>query len=117
MQTKSSKGLPINHETKSEWSEVTPGERFSIRVASEETNGAYTMLEVVADYRNGTPMHVHQNEDEHFMILEGTAHLAYGALTSGWRQLRPVSGPWGNAPVAHSSRTYRSTTFESSETI
>jgi hypothetical protein len=25
----------------------------------------------VADHRNGTPMHVHQNEDEHFIILEG----------------------------------------------
>jgi mannose-6-phosphate isomerase-like protein (cupin superfamily) len=81
MQTKSFKELPINHETKSEWSEVTPGERFSIRVSSEETNGAYTMLEVVADHWNGTPMHVHQNEDEHFMILEGTAHLAYGDRT------------------------------------
>ena len=50
-------------------------------MSSEETNGAYTMLEVVADHRNGTPMHVHQNEDEHFMILEGTAHLAYGDKT------------------------------------
>jgi hypothetical protein len=69
MQTKSSKGLPIRHHTKSEWSEVTPGERFSIRVSSEETNGAYTMLEVIADHRNGTPMHVHQNEDEHFNEL------------------------------------------------
>jgi quercetin dioxygenase-like cupin family protein len=39
------------------------------------------MLEVVADYRNGTPMHLHQNEDEHFIILEGTAHLAYGDKT------------------------------------
>jgi hypothetical protein len=25
--------------------------------------------EPVADHRNGTPMHVHQNEDEHFIIL------------------------------------------------
>jgi mannose-6-phosphate isomerase-like protein (cupin superfamily) len=78
---KSSKGLLIGRETESEWSEVTPGERFSIRVSSEDTNGAYTMLEVLADHRNGTPMHVHQNEDEHFIILEGTAHLAYGGKT------------------------------------
>jgi len=81
IQTESSERLPIGHETKSEWSEVTPGERFSIRVSSEETNGAYAMLEVVADHRNGTPMHIHQNEDEHFIILEGTAYLAYGDKT------------------------------------
>ena len=33
------------------------------------------MLEIVVDHRNGTPMRIHQNEDEHFIILEGTAHL------------------------------------------
>jgi mannose-6-phosphate isomerase-like protein (cupin superfamily) len=78
MQAKFSEGLPINHGSKSEWSDVTPGERFSVRVSSEETDGAYTMLEIVADHRNGTPMHVHQNEDEHFIILEGIAYFAYG---------------------------------------
>ena len=74
--TTSPSQLPISHESKNEWSEITPGERFSIRVSSEETNSVYTMLEIVADHRNGTPMHIHQNEDEHFIILEGTAHLA-----------------------------------------
>ena len=79
--TTSSNQLPISHESKNEWSEITPGERFSIRVSSEETNSVYTMLEIVADHRNGTPMHIHQNEDEHFIILEGTAHLACGDKT------------------------------------
>jgi mannose-6-phosphate isomerase-like protein (cupin superfamily) len=79
--TTSSNQLPISHEGKNEWSEITPGERFSIRVSSEETNSVYTMLEIVADHRNGTPMHIHQNEDEHFIILEGTAHLACGDKT------------------------------------
>jgi mannose-6-phosphate isomerase-like protein (cupin superfamily) len=78
IQTKFFQGLPISHESKSEWSEITPGERFSIRVSSQETDGAYTVLEIVADNRYGTLMHIHQNEDEHFIILEGTAHLAYG---------------------------------------
>jgi mannose-6-phosphate isomerase-like protein (cupin superfamily) len=79
--TTSSNQLPISHESKNEWSEITPGERFSIRVSSEETNSVYTMLEIVADHRNGTPMHIDQNEDEHFIILEGTAHLACGDKT------------------------------------
>ena len=76
-----SKGLPINHGSRCEWPSVTPGEHFSVRVSSEETDGTYTMLEIVADHRNGTPMHLHQNEDEHFIILEGMAHLPYGEKT------------------------------------
>ena len=36
------------------------------------------MLEVVADPRNGVPMHVHDTADEHFIILEGTAFIANG---------------------------------------
>jgi hypothetical protein len=35
------------------------------------------MLEVVADPRNGVPMHVHDNVDEHFIIL-GKALIANG---------------------------------------
>jgi mannose-6-phosphate isomerase-like protein (cupin superfamily) len=81
IQTKISKGLRTCHRGQSEWSEVTPGELFSIRVSSEDSNGAYTMLEVVADRQNGTPMHIHQNQDEHFIILEGTAHFVYGDKT------------------------------------
>jgi mannose-6-phosphate isomerase-like protein (cupin superfamily) len=73
MKERFSKGLPINQGSKSEWSDVTPGERFSVRVPSEETDGTYTLLEIAADHRNGTPIHLHQNEDVHFIILEGTA--------------------------------------------
>jgi hypothetical protein len=68
VQEKFSKGLPINHGSKCGWSDVTPGERFS-----EETDGTYTRLEIVVDHRNGTPMYVHQNEDEPLTILEDMA--------------------------------------------
>jgi len=61
-----------------EWLEVTPGERFTIRTSIAQTQGAYTMLEVVAEPRNGVPMHIHKNEDEHFIVLEGTLHIANG---------------------------------------
>jgi quercetin dioxygenase-like cupin family protein len=60
------------------WSEVTRGERYIIRTTSEEVNGAYSILEVVADPRNGVPMHIHDNEEEHFIILEGKAFVANG---------------------------------------
>jgi len=60
------------------WLQTTPGERFKIRIRAEETQAAYTMLEMVADPRNGVPMHIHKNEDEHFIVLEGTLHTANG---------------------------------------
>jgi mannose-6-phosphate isomerase-like protein (cupin superfamily) len=60
------------------WSEVTPGERFNIRTSATETEGIYTILEVIADPRNGVPLHVHSNEEEHFVVLEGSVHLRNG---------------------------------------
>jgi quercetin dioxygenase-like cupin family protein len=66
-----SKESSSGHEREDEWSEVTRGERYIIRATSEEANGAYSVLEVVANPRNGVPMHVHDNEEEHFIILGG----------------------------------------------
>ena len=68
----------IDHEGNGEWLQVTPGERFRIRTSTKETRGIYTMLELIADPRNGVPMHIHQNEDEHFVVLEGSLHIANG---------------------------------------
>jgi mannose-6-phosphate isomerase-like protein (cupin superfamily) len=68
----------INHENESEWSQTRPGERCLIRISAADTNGAYSVVEIVSDARDGTPMHIHQNEDEHFVILEGTARIASG---------------------------------------
>lgn len=61
-----------------EWWEVTPGEKFTIRTSVQETGGLYTMIEVTADSRNGVPVHTHANEEEHFIVLEGTVHLTNG---------------------------------------
>ena len=73
--------LPNTHQIKSEWLQITPGERFKIRTSVEETAGAYTMLELLVDSRNGVPMHIHRNEDEHFIVLDGTLHVAIGDKT------------------------------------
>jgi mannose-6-phosphate isomerase-like protein (cupin superfamily) len=58
--------------------QVTPGERFKIRVSSAHTMGAYSVIEVVADPGNGVPLHVHSKEDEHFIVVEGTLDIANG---------------------------------------
>ena len=55
-----------------EWLQVTPGERFKIRVSSAQTLGAYSVIEIVADPGNGVPLHIHNKEDEHFIVVEGT---------------------------------------------
>jgi mannose-6-phosphate isomerase-like protein (cupin superfamily) len=68
----------LDHQRNDEWLQIIPGERFRIRTSVNETKGIYTVLELIADPRNGVPMHIHQNEDEHFIVLEGTLHVAIG---------------------------------------
>ena len=65
----------------SEWLENTPGERFKIQTSSSDTGGAYLMLEFEAAPRIGVPLHTHDNEEEHFIIVEGTAQIAVGDKT------------------------------------
>jgi mannose-6-phosphate isomerase-like protein (cupin superfamily) len=71
----------VNHEGESEWLQTRPGERCRIRISAADTNGAYSAVEIVSDAHDGTPVHIHQNEDEHFIILEGTARIASGDKT------------------------------------
>jgi mannose-6-phosphate isomerase-like protein (cupin superfamily) len=78
---RSLQALPTDHDNGNEWLEVTPGERFMIRVPSNATGGAYVVLELVAEPCNGVPMHVHDDEEEHFIIVEGTARMANGSKT------------------------------------
>jgi mannose-6-phosphate isomerase-like protein (cupin superfamily) len=67
-----------NHKRSDGWLQITPGERFRIRTSVRDTKGIHIMLELIADPRNGVPMHIHQNEDEHFVVLEGSLHIASG---------------------------------------
>jgi quercetin dioxygenase-like cupin family protein len=71
--------LPEGPSDGSEWWEVTPGERFTIRTSVTDTGGLYTMIEITAESRNGVPLHIHANEEEHFIVLEGSVHLTNGS--------------------------------------
>jgi mannose-6-phosphate isomerase-like protein (cupin superfamily) len=73
-----SQAQSINHHSKGEWLQTRPGERCLIRISAADTNGAYSVVEIVSDAGDGTPMHLHQKEDEHFIVLEGTARIASG---------------------------------------
>lgn len=73
--------LAANGSDTGRWLEVTPGERFTIRTSSWDTSGDYVMFEFVAEPGNGVPMHIHENEEEHFIIVEGTMRMANGDAT------------------------------------
>ena len=73
--------LSLGRRSNAKWLQATPGERFTIRTSVEEPDGNFTVLEVVADPGNGVPMHIHANEDEHFIVLDGTLHIANGDTT------------------------------------
>jgi len=56
------------------WYDAAPGERFAVRLSSCDTNGAYAVVESLA--APVVPMHLHQKEEEHFVVLEGTYRVA-----------------------------------------
>jgi mannose-6-phosphate isomerase-like protein (cupin superfamily) len=78
----SSQIRPAGLQNSGEWLQPRPGERFAIRTSAAQTEGRFTILEVVADPGYGVPMHGHRNEDEHFIVLEGTLRIANGDTRS-----------------------------------
>jgi quercetin dioxygenase-like cupin family protein len=63
------------------WNEVTPGENFTIRASVQENGGLFTIIELTAEPRNGVPVHMHANEEEHFVVLEGSVQLMNGSAS------------------------------------
>jgi quercetin dioxygenase-like cupin family protein len=57
------------------WYEGTAGERIAVRLSSTDTNGAYAIVESVAAPGCSPPMHLHRNEEEHFVVLAGTYRI------------------------------------------
>jgi mannose-6-phosphate isomerase-like protein (cupin superfamily) len=97
----SSNSLPDRNE-QANWLQTRPGERCLIRVPAADTNGAYSFVEIVSDPGDGTPLHVHRNEDEYLVVLEGTARVAVGDkifdAAAGTMVTLPRNIPhaWGN---------------------
>jgi quercetin dioxygenase-like cupin family protein len=71
----------IDNELSGEWLQSRPGERFSIRVPASATNGSYSVTEILSSPGDSTPAHLHENEDEHILVVEGTARVLYGDQT------------------------------------
>jgi quercetin dioxygenase-like cupin family protein len=64
-----------NATDKGPWYEGTAGERIAVRLSSTNTNGAYAIVESVAAPGCSPPMHLHRNEEEHFVVLAGTYRI------------------------------------------
>ena len=85
-----------------EWLTARPGERFCVRVSAAETNGAYSVVEIVASPGDSTPLHVHLKEDEYALVLEGTARIVVGEKTleatagQSVEMKRGIPHAWGN---------------------
>ena len=93
---------PVNNDRTAEWLETRPGERCLIRVPATDTNGVYSFVEIISSPGDGTPTHAHQNEDEHVVVLKGTARIAYGDKVFDAEAgkvvtlLREIPHAWGN---------------------
>lgn len=93
----------IDNNLSEEWLTARPGERFCIRVPGAATGSAYGVTEIVANPGDSTPIHLHEKEDEYFLILEGTVRLLYGEKTFDAEPgtivtcLRGIAHAWGNA--------------------
>lgn len=58
------------------------GDLITVKVASEETGGAYSLVEETTPPAGGPP-HVHANEDETLYVLEGEVEFLLGDTTLG----------------------------------
>ena len=97
------------------WLRIRPGEQCLIRVPTAETGGIYSVVEIISDPGDATPLHVHRNEDEYFVILEGVARNCVRRSGDGckaWRRHHVakatpscVGQPLGSpAPLLRSNR-------------
>jgi mannose-6-phosphate isomerase-like protein (cupin superfamily) len=64
-----------NATDKGPWYAGTAGERIAVRLSSKDTNGAYAIAESVVVPGCSPPMHLHRNEEEHFVVLAGAYRI------------------------------------------
>ncbi|MBI2486598.1 MAG: quercetin 2,3-dioxygenase [Deltaproteobacteria bacterium] len=53
------------------------GDLYAFKVVGEETNGNYSVVEILAQQQNGPPPHIHHREDEGFYVLDGEFSFLY----------------------------------------
>ena len=69
-----------------------------VKIGREQTNGEYGLLDVTARPGDGSPWHVHPDEDEWFYVLEGSFTVYVGDTKLS---LSPGSFAFGPKGVPH----------------
>ncbi|MGH7807363.1 MAG: quercetin 2,3-dioxygenase [Thermodesulfobacteriota bacterium] len=67
----------ITNQTDKDKSLWVLGDLYTFKVAGEETNGNYSVIEILAQPNNGPPPHIHHRENEGFYVLEGEFSFFY----------------------------------------
>lgn len=57
------------------------GTLVQCKVSSDETGGAYSVIEATVPPKGGPPAHIHGNEDEIFYVVEGEFEIRCGDQT------------------------------------
>jgi mannose-6-phosphate isomerase-like protein (cupin superfamily) len=74
------------------------GGLLTIRAAAHQTNGEYTMLEILLPPGGASPLHIHYGEDEGFYVLEGSAKITVADQVV---ELGPGEHAFGPRDVQH----------------
>jgi mannose-6-phosphate isomerase-like protein (cupin superfamily) len=61
-------------------------DQFTVKLTTQQTQGAFTLLEVITPPGDGPPPHYHVNADELFMLQEG--RVSY-FIQNRWTELGP----------------------------
>jgi quercetin dioxygenase-like cupin family protein len=54
------------------------GALSQVRLSGEQTGGAFSMVEILVRHGNGSPVHVHDRDDETFFVLDGELRVIVG---------------------------------------
>ena len=75
------------------------GDIQTIKLTGKDTNGLFTLIEEENIPGTGIPLHVHENEDEVFKVIEGEMELTVGDKTT---ILKPGDLAFGPRGIPHS---------------
>src|SRR6266480_3917330 len=70
-----------------------------LKATADQTEGRFTIMEVLAPKGFAAPLHIHRNEDEFFLVLAGEIRVQHGETV-----IEAVGGSFVHGPrgIAHS---------------
>ena len=71
------------------------GDRQMFKLTGQDTNNLFTLIEEENDPGTAIPLHVHENEDEVFKVVEGEMELTVGDQTTVLKAGDLAFGPRG----------------------